>query len=88
MSEILVKEVSSFSRNLVLDLKGAQNPQLNELLLKSLRTQQIIKEKIHTVIPKDQHFSHEDLNPEGSITQHTEGNTILKEIQFQVINLQ
>ncbi len=49
---------------------------------------QIIKEKIHTIIPKDQPFSHDDFSPRVSVTQDTEGNTILKEVQFQVIDLQ
>ncbi len=51
-------------------------------------TQQIIKEKICTIIPKGQSFSHEDLGPRVSITQDMEGNTILKEVRFQIVNLQ
>ncbi len=54
-------------------------PTTEQTIVKSTDMQQIIKEKIHTIIPKDQPFSHKDLNPEVSITQDAEGNTILKE---------
>ncbi len=49
---------------------------------------QIIKEKMHTIIPKGQSFSYDDFSPRVSVTQDTEGNTILKEVLFQVIDLQ
>ncbi|MCP3684939.1 MAG: hypothetical protein GY861_19940 [bacterium] len=49
---------------------------------------QIIKEKVRTIIPKEQPFSHKDFSPRVSVTQDMEGNTILKEIWFQVIDLQ
>ncbi len=50
--------------------------------------QQIIKEKICTVIPKGQPFSYEDVSPGVSVTQDPQGNITLKEIWFQVVNQQ
>ncbi len=40
------------------------------------------------MIPKGQPFSYEDVSPGVSVTQDPQGNITLKEIRFQVIDLQ
>ncbi len=51
-------------------------------------THQAVREEICTITPKDQPFSHEDLNPDISITQDAKGNTVFKETRYKIVNLQ
>ncbi|MCP3682095.1 MAG: hypothetical protein GY861_05330 [bacterium] len=59
-----------------------------QTIVKTTDNQQIIKEKIYTMILKGQPFSYEDVSPGVSITQDPQGNITLKETRLRIVDQQ
>ncbi|MCP3684829.1 MAG: hypothetical protein GY861_19350 [bacterium] len=82
---------SSFKKSIQLTSSGPEKcPECKTIrtIIKSTDNQQIIKEKILTVIPKGQPFSYEDVSPGVSVTQDSQGNITHKETRIQVVDQQ
>ncbi len=60
-------------------------PTVERIILTTSDTKQIIKEETSTILPRDQLMSYEDLIPGASITRDTQGNYVLKEVEYKTI---
>ncbi len=61
-------------------------PKIERTVVKPIGNQQIIKKKIHTMIPKDQPLTYEDVDSGVSMTQDQQRKVTLKETRFQVVD--
>ncbi len=58
---------------------------VERIVLKTSADEQIIKEETSTILPKGQSMSWEDLKSGASITRDTQGNYVLKEVEYKTI---